>query len=282
MSAAEQFECFRALHDPARPLILPNAWDAASARLFEAAGFPAVGTTSAGLAWSHGSPDNQMLSPRVLVESVREMAAVISVPLTVDIEAGYFTAPSRFEEFVCRLLDIGIAGVNLQDASGTSWPLLPIARTCRRIEQLRSLGERRDQPLFINARTDVFWVSAPAPDGSLPEAARERLVAYRDAGAHGVFAPGLSDLDTVGMLARSTGLPVNILAGPALPAPLELSRHGVARISLGSSLFRLVYSALAELSAELPGEAGFQCLKGVATGYAEMDAMFSRPARQTL
>ncbi|MGH7785360.1 MAG: isocitrate lyase/PEP mutase family protein, partial [Candidatus Binatia bacterium] len=229
MTPADQIEratTFRALHRRGTPLVLPNAWDGVSARLFAVAGFPALGTTSAGLAWSLGYADGEHVPLDLLVDTVARLAALVDVPLTVDIERGYGATPEAVVGLVRRLLAVGAVGINIEDGSA---PPEVLART---IAALRTLDTETGVALFVNARTDVYFRSPLSGAARLAEAVR-RLRLFADAGADGVFAPGLADLDEIAQLAGAVPLPLNIYAGDGVPAVAALAAAGVARLSVG-------------------------------------------------
>jgi 2-methylisocitrate lyase-like PEP mutase family enzyme len=213
-----------ALHAPGRLLVLPNVWDAVSARLVAAAGAEAIATSSAALAWAHGHPDGEHLPLDGLVASVREIAAAVSVPVTVDFERGYSDDPREVVAALARLADAGAAGVNLEDRGGPPEVLAGKIRACK--------SEASLADVFVNARTDVFLHGRLPPERALEEAlARGR--AYADAGADGFFAIKAAAPAAIEALARQVPLPLNVLAVPGLPGLSELRALGVRRLSAG-------------------------------------------------
>ena len=219
---------FRNLHSDPDLLILPNAWDAGSARLFESLGARAIATTSAGVAWSHGHVDGDALPVAIHVAAVREIVRAVTVPVTADIEGGYDDDPVRVGENVRRFIDAGAVGINLEDGSGT--PDL----MCRKIEAARNAAATAGIALFINARTDVI-LKALAPGREIAEIIA-RAALYAGAGADGLFVPGLTDRDGIREIASATSLPLNVMARPALPPAAELPGLGVRRLSAGSAI----------------------------------------------
>lgn len=275
MNAAHaKFEHFCGLHHAATPLLLGNAWDAMSAKLLEDAGFAAVGTTSAGVAASLGWPDNEQLPAEELCAAIDRMARVSTLPLSADIETGYFSDDKRFDALIVRLLDTGIVGVNLQDACGLDVSLIPASEICRRIDRLKTLALRRKQPVFINARSDVYWLDQYAHAPNAKDRALKRLLAYRDAGADGIFLPGLKDLETAREIADACALPLNLLACPTLPPLHELKAFGVSRLSLGSSLFRLLFSNFRRVAKRLAANPTFEWLDEIQLSYSELDSLY--------
>lgn len=226
----EAAELFHRLHREARPLlVLPNAWDAGSARLMESLGAAAVATTSAGLAWARGYADGDRLPLALLIESVRDIARVVRVPVTVDMEGGYGADAAAVGEAVGQVVAAGAVGVNLEDGQGAPEAL------AAKIAAARAAAGRQGVALYINARTDVFLFGLGAPEGRLDEV-RRRARLYREAGASGLFVPGLTEAAGIQALAGGTGLPLNVMARPGLPAAEELARLGARRLSAGASL----------------------------------------------
>lgn len=228
-------------------LRLPNAWDAGSARLIESVGAPAIATTSAGMAWSYGYRDGDALPAAKLVETSRAIARTVRVPVSVDIEGGYSDQPAAVGDLVAALLDAGAVGINIED--GNRDP----AELCARIEAVRTVAERAGIALFINARTDVFLRGIGEPAMRVDDVLL-RASLYARAGASGLFVPGLHRPDDVREVVAGTTLPLNLMDWAGLPAPDELERLGVRRLSAGSSQAEALYARLAELAAEFTGQ----------------------------
>jgi 2-methylisocitrate lyase-like PEP mutase family enzyme len=234
-SNQERSRTFRQLHAGPDMLILANAWDAASARLIESVGAKAIATTSAGVAWSHGYADGHALPVPLLVGTVADIARVIGVPLTVDIEGGYSADPKEAAEAVARVADAGAVGINLED--GTDTPDL----LCAKIEHAKRAAARAGVDLFVNARTDVYLRGLAHGDAAVAETiGRGRR--YREAGADGWFVPGVVEPAAIRALVDAVPLPLNVLAWPGVPAAAELQALGVRRLSAGAGV------ALAALS----------------------------------
>ena len=216
---------FHLLHHAPNPLLqLPTAWDAASALALQAAGAPAIGTSSAALAWSLGWPDGDQLPVDELLAAVQRLRRVLRVPLSVDAEAGYHREPEAVAALVVRLADLGVAGINLEDGNDPPALLAQKIAACR-----HALGPRA---LFINARTDV-WLRGPAPGPAAIEDTLARVRCYRDAGADGAFVPGLTDATAIAAIALATPLPLNLMAAPGLPDRVRCAQWGVRRLSAG-------------------------------------------------
>jgi 2-methylisocitrate lyase-like PEP mutase family enzyme len=243
-SQIEKAQAFHQLHHASKILVLLNAWDAASARVFELAGAPAVATTSSGLAAANGYPDGQHITRDRLVDAVRRITRVINVPLTVDLEAGYGKTAAEVCETVLAVVDAGAIGMNIEDATE------PPVVLAEKIEGIRALTNRIGLPFFVNARTDVYLRRLGAEDGRL-DATICRIKAYAAAGADGAFVPGVTDLATIRRIAKESPLPLNVLLAPGLaPAP-ELQALGVARLSIGGGAAFAALSLARKIAQEL-------------------------------
>ncbi|MFJ5780076.1 isocitrate lyase/phosphoenolpyruvate mutase family protein [Streptomyces sp. NPDC093094] len=263
---------FRALHVPGRPLVLPNAWDLASARLVEDAGAAAVATTSAGLAWALGTADGDRLERDRALGAVAGIAAAVRVPVSADVESGYAADPAGVGDTVRAVLAAGAVGINIEDAlyePGTD-PLRPVAEQAERIAAARQAADAEGVPLFVNARVDTFLRGAGGVDLTL-----ERAAAFVAAGADGVFVPGAVDPETVKLLADGIDAPLNIMAGPGAPAVAELAALGVARISAGASLPQAVHALTRRAARELLEHGTYDALAG-GLDYGDLNALFGR------
>jgi 2-methylisocitrate lyase-like PEP mutase family enzyme len=234
---------FAKLHQGPDLLILPNAWDAGSARIIENAGAKAIATSSAAVAWAHGFPDGEALTPEQLLATVRAIARVVAIPVTADIEAAYASDAAAAGAFAVRVIDAGAVGVNIED--GNSPPDLLSAK----IGALREAGARKDVDLWINARVDVYLRRLAEGEAAFTESvARAKL--YAKAGASSIFIPGVADKTLIGNLVRSVSLPLNVLAWPGLPDAATLTSLGVRRLSAGSGLAKASLSHTHALTAE--------------------------------
>ena len=227
-----RFAQFKELHAANSALLLPNAWDAASAILFELDGAAAVGTSSASLAWSLGYADGSALPRDELLAAVKRIMRVISLPLTVDLEDGYSDDPSAVASLVADIQQCGVAGINIEDGGGA--PELLIEKILASRKLLNGAG------LFINARTDVYLRGLASGDAAVAMAI-DRMQAYQAAGADAAFLPGLSDTATISTVAQALDIPVNIMAVSGMPAITELFAAGCRRISVGPAPFQLAY-----------------------------------------
>jgi 2-methylisocitrate lyase-like PEP mutase family enzyme len=270
-STADRARRLHALHDRAAPLALANVWDVASARVVEAAGAPALATTSAGVAWALGVPDGDRLARADLLAVVRRITDAVTVPVSVDAEGGFATDPADVAATVRGLIDAGAVGVNLED--GACGP----DGLATRVAVARAAADRAGVPLFVNARTDVFLGGGDADDGRFAEAvARARR--YVEAGADGIFVPGVVDRQVIAALAEAVPVPLNVMVRPGLPPVAELGRLGVARVSLGSSVAEAAYAVARRAALELVA-AGTYASVADGLDYAELDALVagSRP-----
>ncbi|HMD34234.1 MAG TPA: isocitrate lyase/phosphoenolpyruvate mutase family protein, partial [Vicinamibacterales bacterium] len=206
----------RALHHGPPILVLPNVWDAATARIVEAEGFPAVATTSAGVAAAIGYADGGAVPARGMIEAVARIARAVSVPVSADIEHGYATTPDAVADVVMRVVAAGAVGVNLEDMLPGATDLEAIDVQCDKIRAVVKAGATAGVAVVVNARTDVY-LRAIGPSESRLDAAVERGRAYLAAGAECVFVPGVTDRGTIAALVTGIGGPINVLAMPDSP-----------------------------------------------------------------
>ena len=227
-------EQFVALHQGPSPLLLANAWDAASARLWQEAGATAIATTSAAVAWSRGYADGGALPPEVLLDSLRDVVRVTSVPVTADVEDGYGDDPESVALFIAEVAATGAVGINLEDGGASPEQLAAKIRAIR--------ARLSGTPLFINARTDVYLRGLATGDAAIAMTI-ERLRLYSEAGADGGFVPGLASIEAAAQIATQVQpLALNVMAMPSLPPIAALHEVGVRRISCGPALFKLAFA----------------------------------------
>jgi 2-methylisocitrate lyase-like PEP mutase family enzyme len=268
MARDERLETFRKLHQEGL-LVLPNAWDAATARVFEEAGAKAIATTSAGIAAVHGYADGNHLPRALATSAVERIVRSVRVPVTADIEAGYGRTPEEVCETVRGVIGAGAVGINLEDGTGT--PELLVSK----IDAIRGLAAREGSDLFVNARIDVYLNGAGDTDASFDESLR-RAALYAEAGADGIFIPGLLAAERLRAFCAAVPLPVNALAFRGLPAPAELARLGVRRLSVGSSPMRAALTFARRLAVELLEEGSYRGLTEGVMSHAETNALFAR------
>lgn len=260
----EKTALLRKLHGGPRILVLPNAWDVASARIFESAGFPAIATTSAGVANSLGYPDVQKIRRDEMLGVIERIVKSLDVPVTGDVEAGYDDPLAT----ALALVNMGAAGMNLEDSLGETGTLADIAAQVRVIEQIRAKTD-----LVINARSDIYLMAVGDPATRFDRIV-ERLNAYRKAGADCLFAPGIRDAETIGKLARDVHGPLNILAGAGTPTVAELERLGVARVSVGSGPMRACMGLTQRIAKELLEQGTYSSFTDGAIQYPAANRLF--------
>jgi 2-methylisocitrate lyase-like PEP mutase family enzyme len=249
---------FAQLHQQADPLLLANVWDAASARAAQAAGYAAIGTSSAAVAATLGYADGEGISFAELVALVARLRAVSDLPLTVDMEAGYADTAGAVVENVCRLAAVGVVGVNLEDSKVHAGrrTLSTAEDFAQRLREVRAGLRAADVPMFLNARTDTFLLRvADARDETI---ARGRL--YAESGADGLFVPGVTEEADIAAIVGGVPLPLNVMCMPTLPSFARLSALGVKRISMGNFLHARVQRSAEQLFAMVRQEQSFRAL----------------------
>ena len=224
---------------------MPNPWDVGSARLLETCGFEALATTSAGFAWSTGKLD-QSVSREELVAHVATLAAATSVPLNVDSERCYPDDPGGVAEAVALLAGAGAAGLSIEDYDPATGAIDDVDVAAHRVAEVTEAAHQLSDPMVVTGRAENHIRGVDDLDDTIA-----RLVAYRDAGADAVYAPGLSDLDQIAAVVEAVGIPVNVLALPGGPSTAELASVGVRRVSTGSLLAGAAYAALVAGAREL-------------------------------
>ena len=250
---------FAALHEGSEILVLPNCWDAGSAKLLADAGFPALATTSAGIAFSNGYADGHNISREEMCAEVARCAAIVAVPLSADMEGGYGATPEAVGETVRQAIAAGAVGANIEDSiTANDEPMLDVSLATERILAGREAADAAGIPFVLNARTDVYLHDKGAAPAMF-DAAVSRANAYYAAGARCVYVPGVADPALIGRLADAIEGPLNILAGPSTPSTAELRAIGVARVSIGGSLARACLTLVEVAAAELrgPGTYGY-------------------------
>jgi 2-methylisocitrate lyase-like PEP mutase family enzyme len=275
MTQRERAAHFRQLHSN-RPLVLPNAWDAASAAVIERAGALAIATTSAGVSWTLGRGDGQKVQRDEMIQVIRTIARTVGVPVTADIEGGYGSGSNEdVAETVRAVIAAGGAGINLEDTPGRDGAVLlaPEAQADR-IRAAREAALAAGGDLVINARTDVYLFQVGAPETRFSEAVR-RANLYRAAGADCLFVPGVLDAETIGALVREIHGPVNVMAKGGAPSIGALGELGVARVSLGPMLALAALKATDRAARELLEEGTYGALEP-SLSFGEVEALFAR------
>ncbi len=260
-------DTLRQLHHGSSILVLPNAWDVASALIFERAGFPALATTSAGVAFTRGYSDGQHIPRSEMIEAIARIADAVKIPVTADVEAGYDDAA----ETARQVWKAGAVGMNLEDFANDR--LMEVADQAVIIRAVRSAAPE----MVINARTDIF-LNQIGEEGTRFDRTLERLNVYLDAGADCVFAPGVRDRETIARLAKAVRGPLNILAVPGAPPVKDLQKMGVARVSVGSGPMRATLGLVERIARELHDQGTYESMTDGAMPYAEINQMFASKA----
>jgi 2-methylisocitrate lyase-like PEP mutase family enzyme len=258
-SADERRVRFRALHEREQLFVMPNPWDVGSARLLESAGFEALATTSAGFAWSLGKLD-QNLSRHELVAHVAALADATDLPLNVDSERCYPDEPGGVTRTVALLAEAGAAGFSIEDYNPDTGGIDDVGLAAERVAEASAASLEQDEPLVLTGRAENHIRGVDDLDDTIA-----RLIAYRDAGADVVYAPGLADLAQIARVADAVRMPLNVLALPSGPSLGKLESAGVRRVSTGSLLASAAYGALLEGARELQEEGTSRYAEGGAS-----------------
>jgi len=240
-------EQFRALHISGSPLVLFNIWDAGSAKAIVIGGAKAIATGSWSVANANGFSDGERIPLAFAIENLRRIVSVTDVPVTIDLESGYGDQPEAVGRTIGLAIDAGAVGCNLEDSFPANGKLRETAEQANRIRCARRTADAADTPFFINARTDIFFQRPPEQHNeTMVVEAMERARVYAEAGADGLFAPGLADISLIARLAEGSPLPLNIMVAEATPPLRKLAEHGVARVSYGPGPYLMAMQALEE------------------------------------
>jgi 2-methylisocitrate lyase-like PEP mutase family enzyme len=273
-SQAAKAQAFGAMHQGPGIVVLPNAWDVVSARLIEEAGFRAIATTSAGVAWALGYPDGERISRGEMLAVVRRIAASVRVPVTADVEAGYGPTPEAAAETARAVIAAGAVGLNLEDGTNEGG-LVDAALQMDRIRAVREAGAGARVSIVINARTDAFEVKHWSPAERFAAAVR-RANEYRAAGADCLFVPHVSDAQTIGQLAREIHGPLNVIAGPPAPSIPELDRLGVRRASLGPRVVQAALGLIRRIAGELRDHGTYDAMADLLIPFGDVQKLVAR------
>jgi 2-methylisocitrate lyase-like PEP mutase family enzyme len=242
---AHKAEQFRALHIPGKPLVLFNIWDAGSAKAVAAGGAKAIATSSWSVANANGFPDGERIPLATAIENLRWIVAATDLPVTIDLESGYSDTSEVVGETIGLAIDAGAVGCNLEDSFPANGKLREATDQVGRIRRARQAADATGIRFFINARTDVFFQRPPEQhDDAMVVEVIARARGYAEAGADGLFAPGLADIALIARLVKASPLPVNIMIGGATPPVHALAEHGVARASYGPRPYLIAMKAL--------------------------------------
>jgi len=269
---AEKAEKFRRLHSRREVLVLPNAWDVPSARVFEEEGFPAVATSSAGMLVSLGYPDGEEIPHKEFDAAVRRISRALSVPLSVDVVGGFGDTPEGVVRSVRTVIRAGAVGINIEDFVHATKKLLPVEKQKARLRALIRLRESLKVPFVINARTDALRY-APGDDHEKMKEAIARAKAYRDLGVDCVYPMGLTDGQSISRFVRALNFPTNVMVRKGLPPVPELKRLGVARVSFGPSASYAAMGLLKRASREVREKGTFDSLIEGAITFDELNSL---------
>lgn len=262
------------LHHAGKTLILPNVWDAFSAKIFENAKFPALATTSSGISWVYGAQDGEHIDPELMVQAVSIIAQAVQIPVTADVEGCYYHKDLKdLYNFTEKLIKGGVVGLNIEDTHNVPAGLNPIEEQVAKIKTIRQAGEDVGVSIFINARTDAMTLDMDLTEKT--SICIERAQAFKEAGANGIFIPFVSDLDTVKILKENIDLPLNILYEKQLPIP-KLQNIGVERISVGGKPILAAMQGLQEIAQEMAGATDWPTLNDTHLGYREVNGWFAK------
>lgn len=265
-------QAFRKMHDRSGVLLLPNAWDAGSARLFASRGFAAIATTSGGVAWSLGYADGEQAPLDEVLAAIARIARVTALPVTADIEAGYGETSAAVGETVRAVIEAGAVGINLEDSLHGG--LRDVAGAAARIAAARAAGADAGVPIVINARVDA-WIRPAKDDAARFADAVNRARAYLAAGADCVYPIGLGDIAVLEAFVRELDAPVNVGARPGLPGLEELARIGVARVSMATRLATIALGAADAAAQAVRSSGGFDRLEST-LGHADAQRLFAQ------
>lgn len=270
MTQQEKAQHLRHLHRPGDPLVVANAYDVSSARIFEEAGFPVIATSSAGVANVLGFADGERIPLADMLDMVRRIARACAVPVTADMEGGYgdVVATAR------GIVEAGAVGFNYEDGRERPTPhLIDIDEMCAGIRGAVEEGRKRGVDLVINARTDAYLRGVIPPDQCFDESVR-RAKAYIEAGAACAFIPGVKDEQTIAALVKAISAPINILAVAGAPPIARLRELGVARVSIGSGPARAAQGLVKRIAEELRDHGTYRSMTEGGMNFLEANAMF--------
>lgn len=240
------YEKFLQLHHLEKPFILPNVWNVKSAQIIENNGYDAVATSSGAIADSLGYADGEKIPFNELLYVVQRIISSINIPVSVDLERGYTNDLTELNDNVQKLIDVGVVGINLEDAQGEEIYL-------KKLNSVKNYLTKNNQNLFINARTDSFLQKLESP----LEKTLERAKLYENAGADGLFVTGVQDIALVKEITSSVVLPVNVVGVPKLSSIEALTRCGVRRISMAVLLYKATYAQLEKVARDIKTEQSF-------------------------
>jgi len=266
-------ERLHALHHAEEMLVIPNAWDAVSARIFEKSGFPAIATTSSGISWSCGYQDGEHIPPDLMLQVIERIAGAVEIPVTADIEGGYYRKDfQKLASFINSVIDAGAVGINLEDGDAKTGSLNELNHQLDEIRLVKKVCREKGVNLFLNARTDAMVFGGEDLQSRI-RTSIERAAAFKSAGADGIFVPFVRDMETVIALKKSIELPLNILITNTLDVG-ELRKWKVNRVSVGSRPILSAMNLLYKISEEMRSGNNWTSLLTGNPDYAEVNAWF--------
>ena len=251
------YERFLALYQKDNPLLLGNVWDAQSARIMEAAGYEALGTSSSAVAGTLGYKDGENMTFDELLFMAERIVRSVNIPVSVDMEGGYSRNADEIIDHIEKIHDIGAVGINLEDSvANEQREILPLEEFAQTLQTIKNGLKEREINIFLNIRTDPFLLKLPSP---LQESI-QRISAYEKSGADGIFVPGIVSREDIREVTQSTKLPVNVLCMPNLPSFDILKEEGVKRISVGGFLYHHLVGFTEDMVKRVQSEGSFQSL----------------------
>jgi 2-methylisocitrate lyase-like PEP mutase family enzyme len=265
---------FQQMHLGPQILVIANAWDAASARIFEDAGVKAVGTGSAGVAFSHGYPDDEFIPREVMLLAIKEIVTAVDVPVTADILNGLGATTEQVVATIRDVIALGAVGVNIEDSTEVGGAhLVDAAQQAEKISAVCAAARDCGVPIVVNARTDSFWLKL-GDDRERLRVSIERANRYREAGAHCLFVPAAANRETIATLVREIAGPINILTVPGCPPIAELEQLGVRRVSEGSGPMRATMMLARHIARELLDNGTYTRFHADAIPYPDANKLF--------
>lgn len=265
---------FQNMHKEKKILILPNAWDAGSAVVFEREGFEAIATTSAGISYSLGYPDGEFITFDDVLDTTKKIQKRISVALSVDVERGYSDTTIEIVNNIKNLIEAGVVGINIEDGILDKKELSDMQKQCDLIIEISKLKNTMGINFVINARVDSLWLATAVTKEKQIEQAIQRANSYLKAGADSVFVPGLLEVEDIKTLVQQINGPLNIITTPITPPTNELEKLGVARVSTGSGPVRATFALIKNISNELKNEGSYNSIYKTTIAYDKINDIF--------
>ena len=275
---SKKADVFLKLHYEPKILLLPNAWDVITTKIYEQLGFKAIGTTSAGIAATLGYPDGEVMTLEENLSIVKRILEKTSLPVSVDIEAGYSLTVEGAIKTAEAALEIGAVGINLEDSTGNdNNPFFNTSEVVERIKGIRSMAEAHGIHLVINLRTDVYMLEKEKPQLKFKHTV-ERANIYKESGADCIFVPDMGDFNEkiIKELVKEINAPLNIIAGPNIPPVQKLEGIGVARLSFGPRPMRAMLSLLYRIKKELIEKGTYETMSSDTLTYSEINKILTK------